>query len=234
MKIRGPRRSTRTPQGFTLIELLIALTLLALMLGVLFTSLHTGGRAWDAGTARTEEAGEMMAAQQLLRRTLESAHPMRLADASGNPVVAFSGDSQSVSFVSASPSAARTEGHYIYTLRLSEGTGGGRALALHVEPYYPGEVFAGPDDSGEEIILLDPVDGMDIRYFGALKADADPGWHNEWQEMPTLPLLLRIEILSARDWPVLHAAPRIDVGVANIVTADPAGTLDRFLRGGGR
>ena len=38
--------------GFTLLETVIALTLLAMMLGLLFAGLRMGVRAWDAGTGR--------------------------------------------------------------------------------------------------------------------------------------------------------------------------------------
>src|SRR5436853_188714 len=73
-------------QGFTLLELLIALSLMALVAGVLFGALQLSARSWDAGEERSDRAGQMRLAQELLRTELGGAFPFRWKKIQNQPI----------------------------------------------------------------------------------------------------------------------------------------------------
>src|SRR5205085_6680608 len=75
----------RTIRGFTLVEMLVALTLLALMAGVLFGSLQLAGRSWEGGEAKAASVDAMRQTQMFLRGQLAGALPKRMPKAVDRP-----------------------------------------------------------------------------------------------------------------------------------------------------
>jgi general secretion pathway protein J len=61
------------------------------------------------------------------------------------------------------------------------------------------------------LVLLHNVQQLDIAYFGVVPPDKDPAWHDQWQLMPTLPLLMRVRVgfppEDTRGWPDLLIKP---------------------------
>lgn len=203
-----PHRGSHS--GFTLIEVLIALTLIALMMGLLFGSLRTGGRIWDAGTARAENTMTMQAAQQLLRRIIEECRPLRARGQDNRPIVLFDGTGSRLSFIATRPAAARGQGYYRYTLGIEDGDDG-RRLILAMEPWSPATgMTSGSEAAAERVVLLDGVEGLEIGYFGEPERNSARDWYADWTAREKLPDLVRIAVTSAHRWPVLLAVTRID------------------------
>jgi len=65
-------------------------------------------------------------------------------------------------------------------------------------------------ESVQQAVLTDPLDRLDVQYYGVLEDDESPAWHAEWQEQNALPVLIKIAVapMGQDAWPVLVAHPR--------------------------
>ena len=92
-------------RGFTLLEVLIAVTLLAVMVGVLAGGFHLSVSAWEAGEERLTDKMVVTETVNLINRQIKTARYVRYRP--GGPDapqrLALSGDSGGVMFVSSRP-----------------------------------------------------------------------------------------------------------------------------------
>ena len=173
----------RRNAGFTLIELLVALALSALVSLVL---LH-GIRLAATGLDRHERVIDRLDAQQslddLLRRTLGSAAAIPRT-AGGK----FIGAPEAIEFLA----VAEDGGSGLY--RIDLGVERSR-LILRRELATPQG-----DPRAAASIVASRVRDFRLAYFGADAASATPTWHDSWQQLANLPLMVRV-ILDAGDDP---------------------------------
>lgn len=191
-------------QGFTLVELLVTLTLLSLLLALLFGGLRFGVRAWDGAQAHGEGSDEMRVVQALLRHEIEQAYPSFDARDPLHPVVNFTGERESVTFLAPAPDAAGTVGRSWITLSAGR-EGQEEHLAMRAVPEL---ARTGRWSSA----ILRNVAAVRFSYFG------DGGWTDTWRNAKTMPQLVRVHVEfkagDRRVWPDLIVAPRIDPDVA--------------------
>ncbi|MBI4607409.1 MAG: prepilin-type N-terminal cleavage/methylation domain-containing protein [Candidatus Rokubacteria bacterium] len=86
-------------RGLTLLELLIALGLVGLVAGIALGSLRLASHAWERGEARLDTAQRTRFVTDLLTRELRSALPYLVRVNEKEQMVAFSGASTSVKFL---------------------------------------------------------------------------------------------------------------------------------------
>ena len=105
--------ATRAPRssGFTLIEMMISVTLVALIIGGLLTTMRTGVTAYQKVTQRLEDNRRVMGLNQALHRQLGGLMPVLVQCPGGPSVSAFSGDPLSLRFVSSASLAEGTRGY---------------------------------------------------------------------------------------------------------------------------
>lgn len=170
--------------GFTLVELLVALALSALVSLVL---LH-GIRLAAAGLDRQMRASERLDARQslddLLRRTLGSAAAIPRA-AGGE----FTGMPDGVEFVAAAEDGG--PGLYRVNLALERGR-----LILRRK-------LAAPqgDPRAAASVVASRLRDFRLAYFGVETLGATPAWHDSWQQLTTLPLMVRVILDRDGDLP---------------------------------
>ena len=79
-----------------------------------------------------------------------------------------------------------------------------------------------PKAAGNPLILLHNVQQLDIAYFGVVPPDKDPAWHDQWQQRPALPLLMRVRVEfppeDSRAWPELLIKPFATVDTMCVLT----------------
>jgi general secretion pathway protein J len=207
----GPTGRGRLSGGFTLIELLVALTLVGLLSVVLIGGLRFGTRVWETGGAHGEALAEIEAVQGLLRRQIAQAAVLRPARGATLEERSMTGGPASLRFTAPLPAYVGVGGLYRFELAAVE-TEAGQGLELVWQLYRPNR-----EDWFEEIeevsrrTLVDGIESLEFRYFGALKPGEDPSWGESWEEQDRLPALVAVDIGFAegdrRRWPPLITAP---------------------------
>lgn len=186
MTRRGPSA------GFTLIELIVALTLLAMALVVVPSTLKLANRAL-ATSERLSASSDARIEWDFVARHLAEAMPAMARDGDGKLAVAFSGDARNLTFLA--PLASGPDGGGVYRVGLSFGAGGpsgGEVLELRLSPRGsapPGE----PAGARDEIrrIAIGTAAGA-FRYFGVPAGKAEPEWLDAWTRTDRLPDLVEI------------------------------------------
>ena len=172
--------------GFTLLEMLVGLTLMALLAVMLSDSLRTGLDVTDRVETRSEDTRSMVIAHRTFHKLIESAFPLRSADAHAANL-RFTGSRQSMEFVGPSP-ATQLGGLTARGIRILDGDmilTGARGSSQRVGPISHDATFY---------------------YFGIPERGQPPQWLREWNERPDFPLLVR---LRASGWPDAVSRPRL-------------------------
>ncbi len=193
--------------GFTLLELLIAMTLLALLMGVLYGSLNTAIQGWTRGGERLEMINTLRLTEDFLRTRLRQSRTVYRNDvASGQQQVYFSGEAEQLTWVTPMLAHLGLGGLYVLELDWPEY----HYLRLRWFPYRPGDgledVVIDPDHIGDTV-LLEQVDEFRIRYYGTRDNDQEPQWHDAWDSIQQRPQLVSLQItLAGQVWPTLTVA----------------------------
>lgn len=201
----------RANGGFTLLETVVALTLLAVMLGMLFAGLRMGARAWEAGTGRGDRADQVLLAYSFLRKELSAAFPWRFKD----PMtvrLAFAGEREALRFVSMRPADLGGGGLAFVAFSFEPGTGAQKAGRLVMRRALADSAhgdFAAVDGA-EKFALLDGVSAARFEYFGAENDSANPAWSDRWDFPARMPSHVRLRIeLGEEKLPEMVVALRI-------------------------
>lgn len=199
----------RRQLGFTLLEVLLALTLLALVMTLLFSSMRFGGRAWDRVAENAQSGESAHLAQAFLRRTLASVRVVSEADTGegdelDEPPAVVAGDSRRLSFVAPPPAHWSDAPLYHYEV-LRQRRDGRAVLLLRYRPIIPWEKNM---DRGEtqEVVLIEDIKTVRFGYYGSAEEDApEARWQSSW-DADFLPRLVRMELESDSErpsWPPL-------------------------------
>jgi prepilin-type N-terminal cleavage/methylation domain-containing protein len=172
--------------GFTLLEMLVGLTLMAFLAVMLSDSLRTGLDVTDRVETRSEDTRSMVIAHRTFHKLIESAFPLRSADAHAANL-RFTGNRQSMELVGPSPAThlggLTTRGLLIRDREII--LTGTRGAHRRVGPISHDASF---------------------HYFGIPERGQPPQWLREWKNQPGFPLLVR---LRASGWPDAVSRPRL-------------------------
>lgn len=208
--------------GFTLLELLVAMTLLALLSGLLFGGLSFGVRVWEKGDAELEKLAELQIAQSLVRRVISRALSSELAEDEGQDAGTLLGTVDGLRLVGPAPAQSLPGGIYQLSLRLDEAQEK-RRLVMGWRLLRPRDEDSETDEDEKDkeeniVVLVDDVAEVTFAYFGVADQDAGPEWWDRWENVPGLPQLVHIEITfndgDTRIWPELTVAPMIAAPVS--------------------
>jgi len=219
------RRGRAADQGFTLVELVIALALIGLITLLLFAGLRLGTRAWEGVERTADRTAELRVARNFLERALVQSRTASLVIA-GEPVPVFSGDAETLEFVTPLSEHVGIPG--LYVLRLGLQGGRERQLLLTRWLLNP-DVLAGGGDIPEwapfdgvsapsapsgpldddvasgafgTSLLVENVEEMEIAYFGRKAGDEEADWYEDWLEQREPPVAVRMRLTTAEQtWP---------------------------------
>jgi len=175
----------RRDSGFSMIETLIALSILALVLTALPSTVRLGQRAWEA-RAEIETRTAVPGALGFLDQRLSEAQATLLRREDGTLAGSFLGSSRGLSFAAPEPPSA-PGGLYLYRLSVTSG-GAEPRLTLTAAP-----LEAATTATPLEIFAV-PVTDASLAYFGRTAPNAPAVWSGEWTARDTLPRLVEIVV----------------------------------------
>jgi len=180
-------------KGFTLIEVILALTIFALMGGILYGAFALGQSAVEKSEANSTRNQKQRAIADLLGSYVRSSFPYR--ESPQDPSVFFDGDSDELRFVSAYSQGLGGRGMAIIHIS-QEDNRQGRSM-VKVEETTPVRISA---DAGSgmshHIVLQDDVKDFRLAYLDP--QSEDDKWEERWdgKERRMLPRAVRLSFTS--------------------------------------
>ncbi|GAA3550310.1 prepilin-type N-terminal cleavage/methylation domain-containing protein [Zobellella aerophila] len=216
----------RKALGFTLLELMVALLLLTLLAGLIFSGFRLASRAWETINAHSAAASEGVQIQLFLRNLLEQAIPMDIWDPAENYLLSFQGTQRELIFLaplplqlSQRPRTTAAQKAWFY-LALDETDPQHPLLQLKTQPFSLDEDEQSLDWARLQTDFRTPgliaplltltVDSLTLAYR-AKETGTLPDWQHEWLDEGTLPELILLQAGGDRDqgaWPALMITPR--------------------------
>ncbi|MDT8427970.1 MAG: prepilin-type N-terminal cleavage/methylation domain-containing protein [Pseudomonadales bacterium] len=223
--LRPPEPDPRRQQGFTLLELLLAMSLTALLLGLLSAGVYGLVRDWDDNAAGLDRSLDQTIAILQIERALQGAFPHGYRDPETlGQVVYFSGEPEQLSWVS-TVSPQRDAGLMAWQLESDPQQG----VLLRLAPAFTDDPQ--PRLQQREAIVLLPGYSASFSYLFNVGNGLDKVWREQWSGATELRLPQAVHV---RLTPLAADAPppadtELDI-VAPIYAAEhrrirPANTL---------
>jgi len=202
--------------AFTLVELLVALVLLSLLFVLLTSSLQFGTKVWSRTGDERLDRSEAVAAENFLRRILSEARPIIIeADPTRPRRVFFSGDTESIRFVTTLPGQFGLGGFYEVAIYMPQGSD---RVEMSWRLFRRTNAVVGPAFPEQHSILISRVRSLRFSYFGErgagyIRSEEPPRWYDDWRDLQYLPDLIRMHVEfveSEKAWPDLVVRPVVE------------------------
>lgn len=180
--------------GVTQLELLVSLVIMGMIAVLLANALNFNRQSLDRTRFLSDET-EMILAHHTLRKWIEA---MSLDYGGDTALEFFEGHEQRLWFRSVVADGSFSVGEVAeFVLEISENEGN-QSLDVRGRGQHP---------SGEEAheitrVLEDSLSRLKIRYFGRRSSDAEPQWHDSWEDETYMPNLVKIEWETGNGVPV--------------------------------
>lgn len=191
----SPMGRLRPAAGFTLIEVVLAITIFALMGGVLYGALSLGHTAVEKSEKGFNRSQMTRSIADLLATYIHSGYPYR--ESSQDQTIFFEGERESLTFVSAYSHAMGGRGMAVIAIEKEE-TDNGRARFRLTETT-PVRVGADGGEGGQRssLVIQEGVRDFQLAY---LDVDGDKeNWEEGWdgKERRRLPRAVRMSFIDA-------------------------------------
>ncbi len=200
--IAGSGRCFRSGAGFTLIEMILAITIFAMVIGVIYSSFQAGISAWQGGERDIAFHQSMRAVTELIFREISSTYAYKITPGTldtSRDFSAFFGARDSLMFVSTATLHNRVGGLSVLELWVDDEHG----LMIGEAP----ALFRSYDEMREidlrrveqSAVLSDWVKKVSFRYFQRDENEDDGQWLEQWDPRDSrghdLPFMVEVTLL---------------------------------------
>lgn len=182
--------------GFTLVELLVALTILAMIAGLLTNSMGFSLKTSEAVEARILAVESFHQAQRAFRRQVQLAQPIVTLQGEEPQPLDFLAAAGQLDFIAPLPGLAAGGALYRISLRIDDGRSvadPGARLVMTYSLYLDGAWNKEPETAVREVVLLDGFSRAGFSYLDTLSPNGEP-WVDDWRHQDRLPDLVRLSI----------------------------------------
>ena len=212
----GGARVSPRQHGFTLVEMLLAMTLVALILGMAYGGLRTAAKAVDRGEALVDRINRMRIVHQFVRGQLRAIMPLQIPpedEIDDEQLVYFEGDTESVHFAGPMPGYLSNGGPHEQRLYFDRSPDGGLEL-LFEHTVLARDADWPEGEPREPVALLGGIRDGRFQYLTLDDEGLPAEWVDEWDDPATLPVMVRLDIemdpSSRLVWPLLDVRPVLD------------------------
>jgi len=191
--------------GFTLIEIMLAVSILAMVIATIFTSLRIGINAWEKGESKIEAFQTKRAVNALLFREIKSTYPYTITPGEldkHKKYNAFFGESDSLKFVSYASTTGRSTGLSLIEIwsEKDEGLFIGEREALVSNLSDLNDIDLRDEDTA--VSACKEIKEIGFRYFERERSDEEGEWLNSWDpedKKERLPLFVEVLLVYTDD-----------------------------------
>lgn len=189
-------------RGFTLIELMLAITIFAMIVGVIFSAFRVGISAWQGGERDIVFQQSMRATAELVFREISGTYPYKITPGTMDEHTNFSaffGSSDSLLFVSNATLQNRIGGVSLIEFWVDDEQGLmlGEASALFTN-YEDMRAINLRDDEQAQVVSA-WVKTITFRYFKREETEDDGVWQEQWDPRNSvdhdLPIMVEVNLL---------------------------------------
>jgi len=187
--------SSGTCRGFTLLEFLVALTILALMLGMTLNSLNFSVQTSNSVETAILATEQVHLAQRALRRQIQQAVPLMQRTEPGLGRLDFAGQNKALEFVAPLSGVGSFAGLHRIRFDIEDDTGFESDRGRIVMYYARDASVDGPHwtNTGGAIVVMDGFASAEFEYSSGTAA-AGVDWVREWRDPARLPGLVRVHV----------------------------------------
>lgn len=198
--IKIPRRySSRACNGFTLLEIMVAMLLLAVIMTTSVSMLFVNLKGWEDLTEHSDQILKEHLVEKRVASMIQHMAPLVWRDQKQR-VLALSGESQRLQFVSRAPRQHSSGGLFEYLLVQEAAEEGGISLVLYFAPFDPNATQLTLPGMAARRVLIDGLQGLAFSYFGGKQARDEMTWHNDWGAVSmNYPDLIRLSLRYSTD-----------------------------------
>jgi prepilin-type N-terminal cleavage/methylation domain-containing protein len=185
-----------TSRGFTLVELLVAMTIMAMIAGLLSNSMRFGLRTADAVESKMSEIESFHQSQRAFRRQVQLAQPIPRLDGESGDELDFVAKAEQLEFIAPLPGLATGGGLYRISLQIEDDPrldGSDGRLMMRYRMYLDGSDDKARDIPEGEVVLLQGFSNAQFSFGDTLRPN-NGQWANEWRQRERLPDIVRLSI----------------------------------------
>ena len=184
-------------RGFTLVELLVAMTIMAIIAGLLANSMRFGLGTADSVETRMEAIESLHQSQRAFRRQVQLAQPIHRLGGESEDELDLVASLKRLEFVAPMPGLATGGGLYRVSLRIEDdpsfGGSDGR-LIMSYRMYLDGSLESARDVDENQVVLLQDFSSAHFSFGDTLRRN-NGQWAEEWRQPGRLPDIVRLSII---------------------------------------
>ena len=183
-------------RGFTLVELLVALTIMAIIAGLMSSSMRFSLGAAEKVETRIESIESLHQSQRAFRRQVQLALPVPRVGDDEPLALDFAASASQLDFIAPLPGLDTGGMLYRISLRIEDAPrseADEARVIMSYRLYLDGSRDRRQDPQTREVILMDGLSDASFSYLDTIRPNGG-AWMDDWQYQERLPDLVRLSV----------------------------------------